>query len=955
MSQLRKALADGGDGAAIVTRGHGYELRLGARRARRRALRAAAWREGAPREALALWRGPPLDDVAGEPFAAAEIRRLEELRLAALEQAIDARPRRRPPPRGRRRARRARRRGAAARAPARPADARALPLRAARPTRSRPTARRAARWSRRSAIEPGPELRRLHEAILRQDPALEPPAAEAAELPPELDAAHAAGRAARPSWTGCASSGGRAHAGAGRRRADRWAARDRQDAAGGGAGRRGAPRARRGAATPPARARRRRRSRRWRRCGSQRRPTLLVLDDVDRAGAEVEAALGELAGGLAALPVLVRGDAADADVTALRADATLRSTPLGRRRRARAVAALRARAPARRRPSSGCSRRAAACRGACTALPASGRARDAGAAPRRGAPERAAGERAELRAAEDELAGGVEALQAARERAERGRRGRRAARSRAWRPSTSTTPTCFFGRERLVAEMVARLAGAPLMGDRRAVGQRQVVGAARRAARRARRRACCRAASAGRSRCCGPVSIRCARSSRRRPARRAGGSVLAVDQFEELFTACRDEPERAAFVDALVARAARPAPAHARAGRRARRLLRALRRLPGAVAAARRQPRARRADAPRRAAPRDRAARRAAPACASSPSSSTRWSPTSRASPARCRCCRPSLLELWQRRDGRALRLSAYEQAGGVHGAVARLAERAYERLDAERRAGRARGSCCGWPARARATPSCAAGCRSTELERRGVGRVARRARRRAPASRSARARSRSPTRRCCASGRGCAAGSRRTPRAAGCTRHLIAAARELGGGRPRPAASSTAARGWPRRSTGPAPTRPSSTRPSARSSTRAAPRGARGRAPARAPAPAGAAGQPSPRCSRWRWSRASSRLDQRGERARRGPRGRRPARSAPRRCSGRPARSRAAARTPGRGARRLAADAQQPARGAAQEPRPRSACCAATATASSASTSARTGARSRSWTTTAR
>ena len=45
-----------------------------------------------------------------------------------------------------------------------------------------------------------------------------------------------------------------------------------------------------------------------------------------------------------------------------------------------------------------------------------------------------------------------------------------------------------------------------------------------------------------------------------------------------------------------------------------------------------------------------------------------------------------SLLELWQQRDGRTLRLSDYERAGGVHGAVARLAERAYERLDREQR-----------------------------------------------------------------------------------------------------------------------------------------------------------------------------------------------------------------------------------------------------------------------------
>jgi DNA-binding SARP family transcriptional activator len=42
------------------------------------------------REALALWRGAPLCDVAEEPFAAAEIRRLEDLRVRAGELAIDA-------------------------------------------------------------------------------------------------------------------------------------------------------------------------------------------------------------------------------------------------------------------------------------------------------------------------------------------------------------------------------------------------------------------------------------------------------------------------------------------------------------------------------------------------------------------------------------------------------------------------------------------------------------------------------------------------------------------------------------------------------------------------------------------------------------------------------------------------------------------------------------------------
>ena len=42
------------------------------------------------RSALALWRGPPLSDFASEPFAQGEIARLEELRLAALEERIEA-------------------------------------------------------------------------------------------------------------------------------------------------------------------------------------------------------------------------------------------------------------------------------------------------------------------------------------------------------------------------------------------------------------------------------------------------------------------------------------------------------------------------------------------------------------------------------------------------------------------------------------------------------------------------------------------------------------------------------------------------------------------------------------------------------------------------------------------------------------------------------------------------
>jgi WD40 repeat protein len=45
-----------------------------------------------------------------------------------------------------------------------------------------------------------------------------------------------------------------------------------------------------------------------------------------------------------------------------------------------------------------------------------------------------------------------------------------------------------------------------------------------------------------------------------------------------------------------------------------------------------------------------------------------------------------ALLELWQQRDGRRMRLNAYQHSGGVHRAVARLAERAYEQLDLQQR-----------------------------------------------------------------------------------------------------------------------------------------------------------------------------------------------------------------------------------------------------------------------------
>ena len=101
---LRSAL--GAD--RIVTRAPGYLLRvedgeLDAERFEQLV------HDGKPVEALALWRGPALADVAFEPFAQAEAARLEERRLAALEARIDADLDTGASHRGRRRARGARR------------------------------------------------------------------------------------------------------------------------------------------------------------------------------------------------------------------------------------------------------------------------------------------------------------------------------------------------------------------------------------------------------------------------------------------------------------------------------------------------------------------------------------------------------------------------------------------------------------------------------------------------------------------------------------------------------------------------------------------------------------------------------------------------------------------------------------------------------------------------------
>lgn len=193
VSQLRRALGE----SPILTRAPGYALRADALEldaARFEALAADGRRRledddhgeavRALEEALALWRGPALTDFAFEDFAQAELRRLEELRLSATEDRIEAVL-------------------GAGRVAGLPVELDALvdahPLRERLRAQAMLALYRTGRQAdalavyregrRRLAdelgVEPGPELQRLQRAILTQDPSLEPHPAPARPAPPE--------------------------------------------------------------------------------------------------------------------------------------------------------------------------------------------------------------------------------------------------------------------------------------------------------------------------------------------------------------------------------------------------------------------------------------------------------------------------------------------------------------------------------------------------------------------------------------------------------------------------------------------------------------------------------------------------------------------------------------------------------------------------------------------------
>ncbi|HET8787267.1 MAG TPA: BTAD domain-containing putative transcriptional regulator, partial [Actinomycetes bacterium] len=183
VSALRRALGPGGAGR-LVTSPPGYRLdagleQLDATRFERLVAEAEAAAPAEPpravrllEEALGLWRGPALAEFADQPWAQAEAARLEELRLAAREALVELRL-------------------AAGGHAGLVGELEALV--AAHPTRERLRGQlmvalyRSGRQADALAvyqqtrevlaeelgIDPSPELQRLHQAILVQDPALE--------------------------------------------------------------------------------------------------------------------------------------------------------------------------------------------------------------------------------------------------------------------------------------------------------------------------------------------------------------------------------------------------------------------------------------------------------------------------------------------------------------------------------------------------------------------------------------------------------------------------------------------------------------------------------------------------------------------------------------------------------------------------------------------------------------
>jgi predicted ATPase/DNA-binding SARP family transcriptional activator len=202
ISRLRKALSDNDDDEPrVIFRPPGYllvvhdtELDLHTFEQLVREGRQAVER-GDPsqaatllREAERLWRGPPLADLEFEPFARVEVQRLEDLRLSAIEERIDA-----DLALGRHAALCPELEALAAEHPLRERLHAHLMLalyRSGRQAEALDAYQRAhARLSEELGLEPGLPLRTLQRAILTQDPSLTGPSRPSrGNLPAEVDA-----------------------------------------------------------------------------------------------------------------------------------------------------------------------------------------------------------------------------------------------------------------------------------------------------------------------------------------------------------------------------------------------------------------------------------------------------------------------------------------------------------------------------------------------------------------------------------------------------------------------------------------------------------------------------------------------------------------------------------------------------------------------------------------------